>query len=168
MNEETTMNTERLAEELLTLWRILRGVYHPVRRAEITPEQYWLLRLLSREGSLTIGELAAKLGITTSSATAACKRLEKAELLTRERQLDDERIVRVALTDQGRARIQTWHERKRQALAQMLSVLDAQEQEQFQQMLERVLEAAGENVNAWHLHGRAAEGEQPFEEERRP
>lgn len=137
------MTTEGLAEELLTLWRILRGLSHPVRRAEITPEQYWLLRLLSRVGPLNIGELANQLGITASSATAACKRLEKAELLTRERQVDDERIVRVALTEQGNAQIVIWHERKRQALAEMLSVLDPHEQEQFQQMLERVLEAAG-------------------------
>jgi DNA-binding MarR family transcriptional regulator len=159
MNEETPMTTERLAEELLTLWRILRSLYHPVRRAEITPEQYWLLRLLSRAGSLTIGELAAELEITTSSATAACKRLEKAELLTRERQSDDERVVRVALTDQGAAQLQAWHERKRQALARMLNVLDADEQKQFQAMLERVLEAA---------RAPTAAGAQPFEEERQP
>ncbi len=160
MNEKIDMATEQLAEELLTLWRILRSLYHPVRQEEITPEQYWLLRLLSRSGSLTIGDLAAKLEITTSSATAACKRLEKAGLLTRERQSDDERIVRVALTDQGTARHQAWHERKRQALAQMLGVLSEQEQEQFQEMLGRVLEAAG--VPA------PAESAPPFEEERRP
>ncbi len=115
-----------------------------MRRAEITPEQYWLLRLLSRAGSLTIGELASRLDITTSSATVACKRLEKAGLLTRERQADDERIVRVALTAQGNARIMAWSERKRQALMRLLSVLDEREQAEFQQMLERVLAAAGE------------------------
>ena len=153
------MTTERLAEELLTLWRILRTLYHPVRQAEITPEQYWLLRLLSRSGSLTIGDLAAKLEITTSSATAACKRLERDGLLTRERQSDDERIVRVALTEQGTARLQAWHERKVQALTRMLNVLDEREQEQFQEMLERVLEAARAPV---------AEDEQPLEEERHP
>lgn len=147
------MTTERLAEDLLTLWRILRGLSHPVRRAEITPEQYWLLRLLSRAGSLSIGELATKLGITTSSATIACKRLEKAGLLTRERQADDERVVRVALTTQGKARILAWSERKRQALTQLLSVLDQEEQAEFQQMLARVLEAAGARE---------------FEEERQP
>src|SRR6516225_6669453 len=115
MDEEIYMTTERLAEELITLWRLLRGLSHPVRRAEITPEQYWLLRLLSRAGSLSIGELATHLGITASSATSACKRLEKAGLLTRERQSDDERIVRVALTTQGTAQIKAWGERKRQA-----------------------------------------------------
>src|SRR5579859_4383814 len=137
------MTTERLADELLTLWRVLRGLSHPVRRAEITPEQYWLLRILSREGSLGMTELAAMLGITTSSATSACKRLEKAELLTRERQTDDERMVRVKLTEQGLAQIDAWRQRKREALTQLLSVLNPQEQQELQRMIERVLEAAG-------------------------
>jgi DNA-binding MarR family transcriptional regulator len=137
------MTTEKLAEELLTLGRILRGLSHPVKRAEMTPEQYWLLRVLSRTGPLSIGELANELGIAMSSATSACKRLEKAGLLTRERRVEDERIVQVMLTEQGRAQIDLWRQRKREALTQLLKVLDEREQQEFQHMLERVLEAAG-------------------------
>lgn len=136
------MTTENLAEDLLMLWRLLRGLSHPVRRAEITPEQYWLLRLLSHASSLSISELAHELGIAASSATVACKRLEKAGLLTRERQADDERMVRVALTEQGRSRIEAWRRRKREALTDMLSVLNQDEQHELQRILERVLEAA--------------------------
>ena len=137
------MTTEKLAEDLLTLWRILRGLSHPVRRAEMTPEQYWLLRLLNRAGSLSVGELANELGITTSSATVACKRLEKAGLLTRERWADDERIVRVALTEQGLAQIDAWRQRKRESLTDLLSVLDQHDQQELQRIIERVLESAG-------------------------
>lgn len=137
------ITTEKLAEELLTLGRILRGLSHPVKRAEMTPEQYWLLRVLSRSGPLSIGELANELGIAMSSATSACKRLEKAGLLTRERRVEDERIVQVTLTEQGRAQIDLWRQRKREALTQLLKVLDEREQQEFQRMLERVLEAAG-------------------------
>jgi DNA-binding MarR family transcriptional regulator len=137
------MAIENLAEELLALWRVLRGLSHPVKRAEMTPEQYWLLRVLNRAGPLSIGELAGELGIATSSATAACKRLEKAGLLKRERQADDERIVRVSLTAQGLAQIEAWRQRKREALAQLLSVLDEREQQELQRIIERVLEAAG-------------------------
>src|SRR5512133_2756859 len=137
------MAIENLAEELLTLWRVLRGISHPLKRAEMTPEQYWLLRVLNRASPLRIGELAGELGIATSSATAACKRLEKAGLLKRERQVDDERIVHVSLTAQGLAQIEAWRQRKREALAQLLSVLDEREQQELQRILERVLEAAG-------------------------
>ena len=137
------MTTEKLAEDLLMLWRILRGLSHPVRRAEMTPEQYWLLRILNRAGSLSIGELATELGITTSSATIACKRLEKIGLLTHERQAEDERVVQVALTEQGLAQIDAWRQRKRESLTGLLSVLDQHEQQELQRLIERVLEAAG-------------------------
>ncbi len=137
------MATERLVEDLLTLWHHLRTLSSPVRRAEMTPEQYWLLRLLNRSGPLTMSELANELGIAISSATVSCKRLEKAGLLTRERQSDDERVVRVALTEQGLARIDAWRQRKREALTHWLSVLDAQEQKTLQSLIERVLETAG-------------------------
>jgi DNA-binding MarR family transcriptional regulator len=108
----------------------------------MTPEQYWLLRLLRRRGALSIGELAEALGVTGSSVTTACKRLEKAELVTRERQVDDERMVRVALTDQGLARIESWERQRRDLLTQLLAPLDSQEQRTLQQLLERILETA--------------------------
>lgn len=136
------MATEQLAEDLIALWRLLRNLSHPVRRAEITPEQYWLLRLLNDNGPLSISELANRLDIAISSATISCKRLEKAGLLTRERQSDDERVVRVALTAAGMAQIDAWQQRKREALTRMLNVLDAQEQQTLQNLIERVLEDA--------------------------
>lgn len=136
------MATEQLAEDLLALWRLLRNLSHPVRRAEMTPEQYWLLRLLHHSGTLSISELANQLDIAISSATISCKRLEKAGLLTRERQSDDERVVRVALTATGLAQIDAWRQRKREALTRMLNVLDAHEQQVLQSMIERVLEGA--------------------------
>ena len=136
------MATEQLAEDLIALWRLLRNLSHPVRRAEITPEQYWLLRLLNRNKPLSISELANQLDIAISSATISCKRLEKAGLLTRERQSNDERVVRVALTAAGLAQIDAWRQRKREALTSMLNVLDAQEQQTLQSLIERVLEDA--------------------------
>ena len=132
------MTAERLVEDLLTFSRLLR----PGRDSGMTPQQYWLLRQLRRDGPLSIGELAQALGITTGSATVACKRLEKAGLLTRERQAEDERIVRVALTEQGRVQIDDLRLKKREALAQWLNVLDQREQEELHGMVERLLEAA--------------------------
>ena len=49
-------------------------------------------------------------------------------------------LVRVALTEQGRAQIEDWRRRKREALTDLLSVLDEDEQRNLQDMIERVLE----------------------------
>jgi DNA-binding MarR family transcriptional regulator len=136
------MATDRLVEDLLALWRLLRVNTHPVRRGEITPEQYWLLKLLNKRGEMSIGELAEALGLTGSSVTTACKRLEKAGMLRRERQADgqDERIVLVSLTTQGREQIETWQQERRTALTQMLAPLTISEQEELQRLIERILE----------------------------
>ena len=136
------MATDRLVEDLLALWRLLRVNTHPVRRGEITPEQYWLLKLLNKRGELSIGELAEALGVTGSSVTTACKRLEKAGLLRRERQGDgqDERVVLVTLTAQGREQIEAWQQERRVALIQMLAPLTPSEQEELQRLIERILE----------------------------
>jgi len=132
------MAIEGLVEDLLLLSRLIR----PLRRADMTPEQYWFLCHLRRTGPLSLGELAHALGITTGSATVASKRLEKADLLTRERQSDDERVVLVSLTDQGQALIDEWKHQKREAIAQLLGVLNQHEQEELQSLIERLLEAA--------------------------
>ena len=136
------MTTNRLVDDVLALYHLIRRASHPVHRAEMTPEQYWLLRLLRRHGALSIGELAEALGVTGSSVTTACKRLEKAGLVTRERQVDDERMVRVALTDQGSARIESWEQLRRELLTRLLAPLDQDEQRTLQHLLERVLETA--------------------------
>ncbi len=132
------MASERLVEELFSLSRLLS----PGRDSGMTPQQYWLLRQLRRDGSLSIGELAQALGITTGSATVACKRLARAGLLTRVRQLEDERIVQVALTEAGCAQIDTLRQKKRVALAVWLDVLDLREQEELLDIVERLLLAA--------------------------
>jgi DNA-binding MarR family transcriptional regulator len=136
------MTSEHLVDDMLALYHLIRRASHPVHRAEMTPEQYWLLRLLRRKGALSISELAEKLGVTGSSITTSCKRLEKAGLVMRERQSDDERMVRVTLTEQGNARVEAWQEQRRELLAHLLAPLAQGEQDALQRLLERILEAA--------------------------
>jgi DNA-binding MarR family transcriptional regulator len=135
------MATDQLVEDLLALWRLLRINTHPVRRGEITPEQYWLLKLLNKRVELSIGELAEVLGVTGSSVTTACKRLEKAGLLKRTRQADgqDERVVLVTLTEQGREQIEAWQQERRNELSKMLAPLSPDEQTELQRLIERIL-----------------------------
>ncbi|HEX7734870.1 MAG TPA: MarR family transcriptional regulator [Ktedonobacteraceae bacterium] len=136
------MAADRLVEDLLALWRLLRINTHPVRRGEITPEQYWLLKLLNKRGELSIGELAEVLGVTGSSVTTACKRLEKAGLLKRTRQADgqDERVVLVTLTTRGSEQIEAWQQERRNELNKMLAPLSPAEQAELQRLIERILE----------------------------
>src|SRR6516162_7944577 len=142
------MAMDHLVDDILALYHLIRRTSHPIHREEITPEQYWLLRLLRRNDALSISELAEALGVTGSSVTTACKRLEKAGLVTRERQQDDERMVRVMLTPQGHEHVEAWQLRRRKIVEQWLAGLEPQEQVMLQHLLERLLEAAGQPLPA--------------------
>jgi DNA-binding MarR family transcriptional regulator len=148
--KEEEMATDRLVEDLLTLWRLLRASTHPVRQGEITPEQYWLLRLLHQKGPMSISELAEMLGVTGSSITTACKRLEKAALVRRERQGEgcDERVVLAVLTAQGVEQIEAWQQERREMLSRMLAPLNQPEQDELQRLIERVLAATEQTTTA--------------------
>lgn len=137
----STRVSDYLIEDLLELWRVLREISR-AGRGEVTPEQFWLLRTLRGQGPANIGELAERLGIMSSSVTAACKRLEQAGLVRRERQSGDERVVRVSLTDEGQERIDRWRRRRRDLLAHLIAPLNEEEQAQFHALLARVLSEA--------------------------
>lgn len=148
------LEMEHLIDDLLSLYHLIRRASHPVRRAEITQEQYWLMRRLHCHGAQSIGELADALSITGSSATTACKRLEKAGLVIRERQMDDERMVRVSLTEEGRERIAAWQQQRRELLGHLLEPLDKHEQEELQHILEHMLQAAEDTVLQERIHAK--------------
>lgn len=133
---------DRLVEALLQLSRLIRRATHPVRRSEITPEQYWLLKRVNRVGPISVGRLSQELGLTSASVTVACKRLEKAGLVRRERQPEsvDERVVLVSLTTRGLEQLEAWQDERRVFLSGLLARLSDRERQQFLHLLERVLD----------------------------
>lgn len=69
----------------------------------LTYPQYLVLSVLGEAGGLTIGGVAARLDLESSTVTPLVKRLEASGLLTRTRSLEDERRVEVKLTAAGEA-----------------------------------------------------------------
>src|SRR5262249_47605287 len=68
----------------------------------ITYPQYLMLNVLGEEDGMTIGAIASRLGLESSTVTPPMKRLEQAGLVTRRRSAVDERQVLVHLTEAGR------------------------------------------------------------------
>ncbi len=69
----------------------------------ITYPQYATLIALNEAGHQTVGELGDKLFLESSTLTPLLKRLEAAGYVTRRRDAEDERQVRVSLTPEGKA-----------------------------------------------------------------
>lgn len=78
-------------------------IYKPLLdRVGLTYPQYLVMVVLWQEDGQTVRSIGGKLFLESSTLTPLIKRLEGAGLLTRERDREDERQVRVVLTQQGR------------------------------------------------------------------
>lgn len=79
-------------------------VYKPLLdELGITYPQFLTLNVLWEGDGCTIGAIAERLALESSTITPLVKRLSTAGLVVRERGRDDERQVRVRLTERGRA-----------------------------------------------------------------
>ncbi len=79
-------------------------VYKPLLdEIGLTYPQYLAMVLLSEEDDQTVGTLGKKLFLESSTLTPVLKRLEALGHVKRTRDPDDERQVRVRLTEKGRA-----------------------------------------------------------------
>ncbi len=139
------MDADQLLDGLFAIWRLMRRAISLNQPSTLTLEQFWLLRQLWRQGPMTIGELAATLGITPGSATLACKRLEKDGHVTRDRQAHDERVVQVALTPGANEILEAWLAHRREVFSRFLEHFEPREEAVLMRMIERVLEIASSN-----------------------
>ena len=79
-------------------------IYKPLLdKVGLTYPQYLVMVVLWQEDRQTVRGIGSKLFLESNTLTPLIKRLETAGLVTRERDRDDERQVRVALTNQGRS-----------------------------------------------------------------
>lgn len=89
----------------------------------LTVHQLEALEALERD-SLTMRELCVQLAITESAGTALSDRLIAREMVTREADPADRRVIRLALTDRAREIVGRFRELKSRRLAEVLSALD--------------------------------------------
>jgi MarR family transcriptional regulator, organic hydroperoxide resistance regulator len=72
-------------------------------RLDITYPQYLVLSTLWEGGAMSVGSIAERLALESSTVTPLVKRLEQSGFVARQRNPDDERQVVVSLTDKGTA-----------------------------------------------------------------
>ncbi|WP_293268240.1 MarR family transcriptional regulator [Neptunomonas sp.] len=96
---------ENSQKALVLLRQIIRSTDMQVKeissRTGLTPPQLMVMQTLRENGQLTSGELAKEVVLTQATVTSILDRLEKKELVARERGTDDKRKVWVSLTDAG-------------------------------------------------------------------
>src|SRR4051794_12503711 len=114
-----------LDRRLASLWRTLgRGGYGDLSRTATS-----VLAGLRDAGPQRITALADAEGVAQPSMTALVARLERRGLVARGSDPDDARAVRVAITDQGRERLEARRGERVALIAQRVEALDASERE---------------------------------------
>ncbi|KWC41220.1 MarR family transcriptional regulator [Burkholderia ubonensis] len=105
----------------------------------ITGTQASMLFMIAVGKCSTAAELAREYGIEASAVTRMLDRLEKRSLLSRVRSIDDRRIVRLELTDEGRALAEGLPAIFRRVLDQLLDGFTPEEVGFLKSMLRRIL-----------------------------
>jgi DNA-binding MarR family transcriptional regulator len=112
---------------------------------DLTLSQYHLLEpLVSAEEPLGVGELACAAGVSAPTATRMLAGLERDALVERRTCTRDRRVVRVALTAEGAARMARKRERMERRHEELFQSLEPGERAQAARLLERLAAAIEE------------------------
>ena len=84
-----------------TSMAVSRAYKPTLDRLGITYPQYLVLSALWENDGMTVGAIAERLALESSTVTPLVKRLETAGMLRRQRSLEDERLVQVYLDAKG-------------------------------------------------------------------
>ena len=94
---------DQLCFMLYATSRAIQQMYRPALDSlGVTYPQYLVLLVLWEQDDMPVGAIGRRLMLETGTLTPLIKRLEAAEMVTRTRDSQDERVVRVRLTDKGR------------------------------------------------------------------
>lgn len=145
--DPVTGRSEELVDAVLGASRALVAVAaRSLAGAEgdVTLPQYRALVVLAGRGPQRVADLAEALGVNPSTATRMGDRLVRKRLVRRARAADDRRVVRVAITADGRALIDEVTRRRRAEIRRIMRRLPAGEAAALVVALRRFAEAAGE------------------------
>lgn len=99
-----------------------------------------IMRELSREDGVSQLRLTTLTHLKAPTVSVALRRMEEENLVVREKDPDDQRAVRVYLTDYGRAHNLRVHERLRELDALLMEGFDEEERELLKTLLLRMRE----------------------------
>jgi len=94
---------EQLCFALYSTTLAMNKVYRKLlKKLELTYPQYLVMMVLWEADQLTVSDIGSRLFLDSATLTPLLKRLEAADLITRQRSANDERQVVISLTAAGR------------------------------------------------------------------
>lgn len=112
---------------------------HPM--TGLTAPQFIVLMWLKEQGPLPMSDLAERVGITMAGATGLVDRLVHAGWVSRERSVEDRRIVMIHLTPAGAAAVAEDKARRHERLCRLTSALTDNDLAELERILRVILDA---------------------------
>ena len=102
-NPNTPERGNQICVPLYVIAKEISGMYRPfLDELDLTYSQYLVMMVLWENDGLTVNQIGEKLYLDSGTLTPLLKRLEVKSLLQRNRKKEDERVVEVSLTEQGK------------------------------------------------------------------
>jgi DNA-binding MarR family transcriptional regulator len=101
----------------------------------LTPSQWSALAMVDTHGPLRIGDLADREGVSAPTATRVVASLEELGLLSRASDPSDRRTSYIALTDEGRGKLESTRRSQSTELVQRLSEMPPQDVRRLVELL---------------------------------
>jgi DNA-binding MarR family transcriptional regulator len=100
---EFKSEVDQVLEAILYLYTESRRITKELaRRADLTSPQLAVVKVLEQVGDMSLSELSEKISAQNSTVTGIIDRMERGDLVMRERSKEDRRIVIIRLTEKGR------------------------------------------------------------------
>ncbi|TDV70428.1 MarR family winged helix-turn-helix transcriptional regulator [Pseudomonas sp. LP_7_YM] len=140
---ENLLLDNQLCFALYSTSLMMTKVYKPLlQELNLTYPQYLAMLVLWEEEGMTVGEVSTRLLTDPGSLTPLLKRLETEGLIRRTRSKEDERVVLLHLTEQGKAL-----HKKAQSIPQCILAATGMTVEQLQALQKSLLSLRG-NLHA--------------------
>ncbi|WP_440122303.1 MarR family winged helix-turn-helix transcriptional regulator [Tenacibaculum sp. Ill] len=102
MSEQLKL-TNQVCFPVYTLAKEVISLYRPIlKKLDLTYPQYLVMLVLWEEGGQSVSEIGYKLNLDSGTLTPLLKRLEQKKLVERKREIADERVVKINLTELGK------------------------------------------------------------------
>ncbi|MCP4670918.1 MAG: MarR family transcriptional regulator [Desulfobacula sp.] len=147
------INDERCRTLLIALRKMIQAIdQHSTNLKKnfgLTGPQLILLQSISAHDKISVTQLSKNVSLSQATVTDITKRLEKRDYITRTRDIDDKRKTNMALTENGRAILNTVPPLLQEQFTERFSKLESWEQLMIESSFERVVSMmSAEDIDA--------------------
>ena len=140
MKENEIENVTTQLYHLLPL--LQKKIYRPfqqVKKTNISPMQVRSMILLREKGSMTMTELASEMLVSKPQLTPLIDKLIDGELVERENEKDDRRIIKISLTSLGREALESHKKEMLEMLKNKIDFLNMEDLAALDAALDQVV-----------------------------